>query len=92
MGPIYFSPGDTYANGMLFLLHLGIEGVTEVGIDPKERFLSFKVSTSKQSSLLVPLQGIVPESSWLVGAFLKDYKNICKIKMRKMKAKQCLES
>ena len=29
--------------------------------------------------LFVPLQGIAPESSWLGGAFVKDYKNICKI-------------
>ena len=31
---------------MLFLLHLGLEGVTEVDTDPKERFVSFKVTTS----------------------------------------------
>ena len=36
---------------MLFLLHLGLEGVTEVGIDPKERFVSFKVTTSNQRCL-----------------------------------------
>ena len=59
--------------------------VTEV--DPKGRFVSFKVTTSNESSLFVPLQGIAPESSWLGGAFLKDYKNICKIKMREMKTK-----
>ena len=35
--------------------------------------------------MFVPLQGIAPESSWLGGAFLKDYKNICKINMREMK-------
>ena len=87
MGAIFFSPGDTHTNGMLFLLHLGLEGVTEVDTDPKERFVSFKVTTSNESSLFVPLQGIAPESSWLGGAFLKDYKNICKIKMREMKTK-----
>ena len=65
---------------MLFLLHLGLEGVTEVDTDPKERFVSFKVTTSNESSLFVPLQGIAPESSWLGGAFLKYYKKICKIK------------
>ena len=36
---------------MLFLLHLGLEGVTEVDTDPKERFVSFKVTTSNESSL-----------------------------------------
>ena len=25
--PIFFSPGDTHAKGVLFLLHLGLEGV-----------------------------------------------------------------
>ena len=72
---------------MLFLLHLGLEGITEVDTDPKERFVSFKVTTSNESSLFVPLQSIAPESSWLGGAFLKDYKIICKIKMREMKTK-----
>ena len=61
---------------MLFL-----EGVTEVDTDPKQRFLSFKVTTSNEGSLFVPIQSISSESSWLGGAFLKDYKNICKIKM-----------
>ena len=72
---------------MLFLLHLGLEGVTEVDTDPKERFVSFQVTTPNESSLFVPLQGIAPEGSWLGGAFLKDYKNICKIEMREIKTK-----
>ena len=32
--------------GMLSLLHLGLEGVTEADTDPKERSVSFKVITS----------------------------------------------
>ena len=52
---------------MLFLLHLSLEGVTEVDTDRKERFVSFKVTTSDESSLFEPLQGIAPESSWLGG-------------------------
>ena len=87
LGPIFFFPGDSHTKGMLFLLHLGLEGITEVDTDPKERFVSFKVTTSNESSLFVPLQGIAPENSWLGGAFLKDYKIICKIKMREMKTK-----
>ena len=77
---------------MLFLLHLGLESVSGVDTDPKERFLSFKVTTSNESFLFAPLQSIAPERSWLGGAFLNEYKNICKIKMRKMKTKKCLES
>ena len=42
--PVFFSPGDTHTNGMLFLLHLGLEGVIEVDTDPRKRFLSFKVT------------------------------------------------
>ena len=71
--------------GILFLLHLSLEGVTEVDTDPKGRFVSFKVTTSNESSLFVPLQGITPEKGWLGGAFLKDCKIICKIIMREMK-------
>ena len=63
---------------MLFLLHLGLEGVTEVDTDPKERFISFNVTTSNEGSLFVPLQRIAPESSWLGGAFLKYYKKYAK--------------
>ena len=70
---------------MFFQLHLDLEGITEVDTDPKGSFVSFKVTRSNESSLLVPLQGIAPENSWLGGAFLKDYKIICKIKMRERK-------
>ena len=76
--PILFSPGDTHTIGMVFLLHLGLEGVTEVNTDPKERFVSFKVTTSNDASLFVLLQSIAPESSWLGGAFLKYYKKYAK--------------
>ena len=72
---------------MLFLRHLGLEGITEVETDRKGRFVFFKVTPSNESYLFVPLNGIAPENSWLGRAFLKDYKNICKIKMREMKTK-----
>ena len=72
---------------MLFVLHLCLEGITEVDTDPERRLVSIKATSSNESSLFVPLQGIAPENSWLGGAFLKDYKIICKIKMREMKTK-----
>ena len=78
--PIFFFPEDTHTKAMLFLLHLGLEGVTDVDTDPKERFVSFKVTTSNEGSLFVPLQSIAPESRWLGGTFLKYYKKVCKIK------------
>ena len=68
---------------MLFVLHLGLEGITEVDADPERRFVSFKVITSNESSLFVPPQGIAPEKSRLAGTF----KIISKIKMREMKTK-----
>ena len=37
--------------------------VSEVDTDPKGRFVSFKVSPSSESYLLVPLQGVTQESS-----------------------------
>ena len=58
------------------MVHLGLEGITEVDTDPEGRFVSFRVTTFNESSLFVPLQGIAPENSRLGGAFLKDYKII----------------
>ena len=72
---------------MLFLLYLSLECITEVDNDPKGRLVPFRVTTSNGSSLFVPFQGIAPENSLLGGTFLKDYKIICKIKMREMKTK-----
>ena len=82
-----FFPGDSHTKGMLFLLHLSLKGVTELDTVPKRRFVTFKVTTSNKSFLFVPLQGIAPENSWLGGTFLKDYKIICKIKMKENKTK-----
>ena len=61
--------------------------IQKVDTHPKERFVSFKITTSNESSLFVPLQGIAPESSGLWRAFLEDYKIICTIKMREMNTK-----
>ena len=69
------------------MLHLGLEGITEVDNDPEKIFAPFKVTTTNESSLFVSLQGITLENSWLGCTFLKDYKIKCKIKMREMKTK-----
>ena len=63
LGPIIFSTGDSHTKGMIFLLHPGLEGITEVDTDPKGRFVSFKVTPSNDRVL--PLQGIAPENSLL---------------------------
>ena len=53
MGAIFFSPRDSHTKGLLVLLHLGFEGVTEVTTDPKGRFVSFKVPPSNDRVLSV---------------------------------------
>ena len=77
-----FSPGDTRTKGTLFQLHLGLEGITEVETDPNERFVSFKVTTSNESSLFYAPSGYSTREQ--LG---RGYKIICKIKMREMKTK-----
>ena len=46
LGPIFLSPGSSHTKGFIAQLHPGLEGVTEVDTDPKERFVSFKVNLS----------------------------------------------
>ena len=43
--------------------------------DPERRIVSFKVTTSNESSLFMPLQGIALENSWLGGAFFEGLQN-----------------
>ena len=61
MGPIFFSPGDSHTKRLLVLLHLSLEGITEVDTDPKDMFVSFKVTPlplMKDFSVFMLLQGI----------------------------------
>ena len=51
--PIFFSPGDSHTKGLLVLLHLGLEGITEVDTDSKGMFVSFKVTPSNDRGLCV---------------------------------------
>ena len=50
------------------------------------------LSLITEFSVFVPLKGITPESSWLKGVSLKDYKIIWKINVREMKTKLYLET
>ena len=52
--PIFFSPGESHTKGMLFLLHLSLEGVTEVDTDPKGMFVFFRGTSSNESSVCAP--------------------------------------
>ena len=87
LNAIFFSPGDSHTKGLLVLLHLGLEGVTEVDTDPKGRFVSFKITPSNERVLCVYALGIASGNSCLESVSLKDYKVIWKIKMREMKTK-----
>ena len=60
---------------MLFLLHLGLEGITEVDTNPKRRFVSFQVTHSNARVLFVPLRDIAPENSWLGRRFFEGLQN-----------------
>ena len=56
--PIFFNPGDSHIKGLLLLLHLAIEGITEVDTDPNEGFVSFKViplPLMTEFSVFIPL-------------------------------------
>ena len=87
MDPIFFSPGDSRTKGLLVLLHLGLEGVTEVDTDPKGRFVSFKVTPSNDRVLCVYFLDIATGNIYPEGVSLKDHKIIWKIKMREMETK-----
>ena len=88
MGPIFFSPGYGHTKGLLVLLHLGLEGVTRVGTNPKGRFASFKVTPSNDRVLCVYAPSCIAQGNgWLGGVSLKDYKGILEIKMSEMNAK-----
>ena len=87
LGAIFSSSGDSHTKGLLVLLHLGLEGVTEDDTDPKGRLVSFKVTPSNDRVLCVYALGIAPGSTCLEGVSLKDYKTKWKIKMREMKTK-----
>ena len=81
MVPIFFSPGDSHTKGLLVLLHLGLEGITEVDSDTKGRFESFKVTPSNDKVICV----YAP--SGYRGRFFEGLNILWKIKMKEMKTK-----
>ena len=78
LGAIFFSPGDSHTKGLIVLLPLRLEGVTEVDTDPKGRFVSFKVTPCNDAVLCVYALCIAPGNSCQEGVSLKDYKFIWK--------------
>ena len=64
----FFSSADSHTEGLLILLHLGLEGVTEVDIDAKGGLCPLRLlSLMTEFSVFMPLQGIAPGNSWLGG-------------------------
>ena len=53
MSPIIFSSGDSHTKGLLVLLNLGLEGITESDTDPKGRFVYYKFTPSNDRVLCV---------------------------------------
>ena len=74
LSAIFFSPGDSHSKRLLVLLHLGLQGATEVDTDPKRRFVSFKVTPANDRVLCVYALGIAQGNSCLEGVSLKGYK------------------
>ena len=78
LGPIFFSPGDSHTEGMLFILHLGFEGIWGWRHWSKREVCVLKVTPFNESSLLVLLQGIASENSWLGALFWTTTKSYAK--------------
>ena len=87
LGAIFFAPGDNLTKGLLVLLYLGLEEVTEVDTDPKGSFVSFKITRSGDRVFCVYALDMAPGNGCLEGVLLKDYKIIWKKKMMEMKTK-----
>ena len=51
LGTTFFSHVSSRTKGLLVMLHLDLESVTEVDTDPKGRFLSFKVTPTNDRVL-----------------------------------------
>ena len=81
LGTIFFSSGDSHTKGFLVLLHLGLEGVAEVDIDRKVRFLSFKFTPSNDRVLCVYApSGHSPREQLVRGRFFEGLQNYMKNK------------
>ena len=87
LGPIFCSPGDTFIKGRLVLLHPGFNDVTDVGIDPKGRFISFKVAPEDRVFCIYAPSEHNNRRQLARRRSLKDYKPISRTKLREMKTK-----
>ena len=76
MGTIFLSPEDSSTKGLLALLHLGLEGVTEVDTDPNGRLVSFRITPSMtELSLLFVPSGHSTREHLARGRFFEELQN-----------------
>ena len=82
----FFTPEHSHTKELLTLLHLSLEGVTEVDTDAKRRFVSSKVTPSNDRvpCVYVPSGHSSREQLDRVIS-LKEYKIIWEIKRREMR-------
>ena len=86
LGLIFFSPGDSHTKWWLVLLHLGLEGITEVDTNPKGRFLHFKVTPSNYRVLCVyPPSGYSTREQLAKVCFFEGLQDYMEKNMKKMK-------
>ena len=94
LGPIFFSPvtqKDCLSSFIrVFKVLLRLILIQNRGLCPLRLLLL--MAEFLEFSVFMTLQNITPESSYLQGISLKDYKIIWKIKVREIKAKQCLRT
>ena len=76
MCPIFSSPGGSRTKRLLVLLHLGLEGITEVDTDSKGMFLSLKVTSSNDRGLCVyAISGYCSREQLVRGRFFEVLHN-----------------
>ena len=76
MCPIFSSPGGSPTKGLLVLLHLGLEGITEVDTDSKGMFLYLKVTPSNDRGLCVyAISGYCSREQLVRGRFFEGLHN-----------------
>ena len=76
---IFFSPGESHTKGMLFLLHLSLQGVTEVDTDPKGRFVLFRGTAFNEGFACAP-SGYRTREQLAKGYFFEGLQNYMQTK------------
>ena len=88
LSPITFSPGDSHTKGLLVLLHSDLECATGIDIDPKLRFVFFKVTPSNDRVLYVYTDsGHNTRKQLTKGYFFEGLQNYMEIKLSEIKIK-----